>query len=107
MTYTVNATGWNELMNGSIGNAAYLSFNTPLNGYLLLLLFCVVTAILILNTGVETSFVVGCLFLAVFSTLPYLDGITLGWLNSTSFSLILLILGAELGGVFYKFITKT
>lgn len=101
-----NVTSWNLLLNGSIGAAAYNAYDTPLNGYLLLLLFCVITAIILLNAGVEVSFITGLIFFGAFSVGPSITG-GAAWLNATSFNIILVILAMQLTGVFYKLITKT
>lgn len=94
-----DVTGWSLLMNGSIGQAAYEAYNVPLNGYLLLLIFVVISAILLLNAGVEIAFIIGIIFLGAFSI-----G---GWLNSYSLNIIITILAFELASVFYKLIVKT
>lgn len=94
-----NVVGWDLLMNGSIGAAAYTSYNTPLNGYLLLLIFIVISAILVLNAGVEVAFIIGIIFLGAFSMGD--------WLNPYSLNIIITILAFELASVFYKLIVKT
>jgi hypothetical protein len=103
---TANVPGWDLLMNGTIVSAAYVGYNEPLSGYLLLLLFCTLSAILILNSGVEVSFIIGIIFFGAFSAGPSIIGGE-PWLNTTSFNIILVILALELTSVFYKMLTKT
>ena len=97
---------WNYLVNGSLGSAVYTGYNDPLEGYLLLLLFIVVSAIILLNAGVEVSFIIGLIFFGAFSVGPSITGDT-SWLNSVSFYTMLIILATELAASIYKFITKT
>lgn len=92
-----DVTGWNQLMNGTVVSAVYEAYNTPLGGYLLLLLFVVISAIIILNAGVEVAFIIGIIFFGAFNS----------WLNDGSFYVILTILAVELTGVFYNLLVKT
>ncbi len=105
MVVTGNVTGWSSLIEGRIIEAAYVGYNTPLAGYLLLLLFLVITTILILNAGVEVSFVTGLIFLAIFLSIEAINGGA--WFNQVSLSIILIVLAAELAGVFYSLVVKT
>lgn len=101
-----DVTGWSQLMAGNITEAAYVGYNDPLQGYLLLLVFCVVEAILFLNSGVEISFIMGIIFFGAFSVGPSIAG-TAPWLNTYSVNIILIILAVQLASVFYKLIVKT
>lgn len=100
-----NVTGWSQLISGRIIEASYVSYNTPLAGYLLLLLFVVISAILFLNAGIEISFIAGVIFVGVFATLSAIDGGV--WFNVVSRNVMIVILAVELASVLYNFIVKT
>jgi len=96
----MNVTGWNELVNGTIVAAAFHALDTPIGGggYMLLGFFVIISAVLIIKTNIELSFIMGLLFLGVFSTLD--------WINVWSKYIIIAILVFELGAVIYKTIFK-
>lgn len=102
-----NVTGWDALMEGRIAEAAYRGYDNPINGYLLTILFIVISSILIINTGVEISFIIGIIFYGMVSVLPYLNGGTEPWLNPASQGIIILILAAELASTLYNLFVKT
>ena len=103
-----DVAGWLQLMNGHIASALFISLNTGLGGYLMLILFVAVSAVLYIKTqAIEIPFIVGLFFFAIFGIGQYIvDGTIVTWLNSMSFNLILTILIFELGGVLYKVFWK-
>lgn len=96
----VNVTGWNELMAGNITSAAYVVYNNSLEGYLLLVLFVVLSALLYMRTdNIELTFTLGVIFFAVFV-------VGFHWMGPVQYGIVLLILVFELAGILYKIFFK-
>lgn len=92
----MNVTGWNELINGQVVSAVFTAFDKPIagGGYLLLGFFIVISAVLLLKTNIELTFIIGLIFLGVFSTTD--------WINVWAKYFIIGILIVEFGAVLFK-----
>ena len=96
----VNVTGWNELMDGNITSAAYAVYNSSLEGYLLLILFVAISALLFMRTqNIELTFTLGVIFFTVFA-------VGFQWMDPVQYGIVLVILVFELAGIFYKIFFK-
>ena len=94
-----NVTGWTDLMSGNVVTAVYNVYNTPIGGYLILLLYIVISLVLWARTqSIELVAIMSLLFSASFLISP--------WLNSTGIGIVMVITAFELALVAFKFLTK-
>lgn len=94
-----NVTGWNELMNGQIVTASYTALNVPFGGYLIFLLYIVVSMVLWIRTqSIELCTIMSLLFMGSFLVTP--------WFNTTTITLTIIIFVFEISATAYKFFTK-
>lgn len=92
----VNVTGWQELMNASPIQAAYVMFNTAWAGWIIIILFFVFQLMLYLKVrNVTTNFIIGIFFASM-----YLTG-KLGATTVGGQSVMMILLALELGGILY------
>lgn len=94
-----NVTGWNELMNGQVVTASFMALNDPWGGYLIFVLYVLISAVLWSRTGsVELVTIMNLLFLGSFLVFP--------WFNAVTMGLSIIIFAFLLSATLYKFFVK-
>lgn len=91
--------GWDELMNGEPGLAAYKALDQPMGGYLILILWIVISFVIITKTGSwELSFTLGIIFGVFF--------LSSEWFGSAQKVVFLLILILQLTVTLFRIASK-
>jgi len=105
-----NATGWNELMNGSVAKATFKVLDSSLGGtatnpgYLMLLLFFVLQSMIYIRTkNLGLSLSVGLFLYGGFAAM----GILYDYFSPQGISVAIIVLVLELGGILYYSFFKT
>ena len=94
-----NVTGWNELMNGQIVTAAFTALNVPWGGYLIFILYVVISLVLWSRTqSVELVTMMSLLFLGSF--------LVTDWFNPATIGLSIIIFAFLASATLYKFFVK-
>lgn len=94
-----NVTGWNALMTGNITGAAFTALNEPTGGWLILMLFIIITLVLWIRTqSVELCTIISFIFLGVFLTQP--------WFTRETIGIAVLITAFLLGATIFKLVSK-
>src|SRR6056297_1111490 len=103
----MNATGWNQLFDGNMVNAAFVMYNTAFAGWLVAILFIVYQFMLILKTkNMTLAWVTGLFFAALYASSTILAGSTNPVLKAASLKIIFVILVFELAGILYFWLFK-
>jgi len=96
----INATGWPELMNGSLIGAAFAMYDGAFSGWFVPILFIVYQAVLLIKTkNLTLSWVTGIFFISMYATSMFVTA-------RASLPIIFIILVFELAGIFYFLIWK-
>lgn len=91
-----DVTGWANLTSGNVVTAVFNAYNEPFGGYLIFLLYVVISLILWVRTqSIELCTMMSFIFLGSFLVTPWFNNITLG--------LAILITAFELGATIFKF----
>ena len=94
-----NVTGWANLIDAQFVTAVFTAYNEPFGGYLIFLLYVVISLILWTRTqSIELCTMMSFIFLGTFLVMPWFNSITLG--------LAILITAFELGATIFKFFTS-
>jgi len=94
-----DVAGWTNLTNGNVVSAVFTAYNEPFGGYLIFLLYVVITLVLWLRTqSIELCTIISFIFLGSFLVTP--------WFNTTTLGLAILITAFELGATIFKFFTS-
>jgi hypothetical protein len=94
-----NTTGWAQLYNGNLIQAAFLVFDTALMGWTVAILFVLYQFMLLMKTrSLILSFVMGLIFVGLFATASFVKVI--------SRQIMVLMLIFELAGILYFIIWK-
>lgn len=94
-----NATGWNQLMNGSMINAVYTMFDTAFGGMgiVVVILFVVYQMMLYQKTrNLTLMWIIGIFFASLYATSQFVEPL--------SVQIIFLLLVFELGGMLYMWL---
>jgi hypothetical protein len=97
----VNATGWNELMDGNMIGAVYTMFDTAFGnmGIIVVILFFVYQFMLYMKTGnVTLMWVTGIIFASMYATSSFVEPVSV----QIIFLLLVLEFAAVLFLTFYK-----
>lgn len=101
----VNATGWNELMDGNMVKAAFTMYNIAWNSYIVIILFFVFQIMLFMKTrSWPLLFTTGIIFLGMLASLDLLTDTT--FISTRSVILLATVLALELAGVIYASFIK-
>jgi len=74
-----NVTGWNYLINGEVGMAAFSALNEPTGGWLIFMFWILITMIIVTRTNSwELATIIGIIFLTVFLTQPWFTSMQIG-----------------------------
>lgn len=94
-----NVTGWNELMNGEVVTASFMALNQPWGGYLIFILYVLISIVLWSRTqSVELVTMMSLLFLGSFLVVP--------WFNNVTIGLSIIIFAFLMSATLYKFFVK-
>lgn len=95
----VNATGWNELMNGDIVYAVFLMFDIATMYWFTAILFFVFQYVLYVKAkNLTLNFVLGLFFASLYATSIFVKAV--------SVQFIFIILALELAGIIFTWIMK-
>lgn len=105
----VNSTGWNELISMNIGSAVWVALdtqNSAMNGYLGLIIFCLLNIAVFMRTqSVFPAFTLGSIMYALFKGVEFVAGHSIfGWGVEAIIGAILLL---EFAGTIYSIIRGT
>ena len=92
----VNATGWNELMDGNMVSAVYTMFDTAFGGMgiVVVILFFVYQLMLYMKTkNITLMWIIGIIFASLYATSSFVEVF--------SVQIIFLLLVFELAGILY------
>jgi len=92
----VNATGWNELMDGNMISAVYTMFDTAFGGMgiVVVILFFVYQLMLYMKTkNITLMWIIGIIFASLYATSSFVEVF--------SVQIIFLLLVFELAGILY------
>lgn len=74
-----DVTGWSDLMSGNVVTAVFNVFNTPMGGYLVFMLYIVISLVLWARTqSIELVAIISLLFCSSFLVTPWFNDITIG-----------------------------
>lgn len=91
--------GWLNLTNGNVVTAVFNAYNEPLGGYLIFILYIIISLVLWARTqSIELCTIITFIFLGTFLVEPWFNSITLG--------LAIIIAAFELGATIFKFFAK-
>lgn len=98
-----NATGWNELFNGSLFKASYTVYSSALGAWVIPILFIVFQFMLYYKTRNATlMWVTGLFFVSLYATAAWIGS----YVEEYSVSLMFIVLVFELAGIFFVWIMK-
>jgi hypothetical protein len=91
-----NVTGWQNLTDGNIVAAVFNAYNEPWGGYLILLIYITISAVIYLRTNsIELCTIISFIFLGVFLVSP--------WFSTKAMGIAIIITAFELGTTLYRF----
>jgi len=95
----VNATGWNELVDGNLIKAAFVMYDTAMAHWFVAILFVVYQLLLLMKTrSLNLAFTTGIIFLSLYALSSYVKAI--------SVQVMFVITVFELAGILYFLIWK-
>ena len=107
LSILVNATGWNELMDGRLISAAFVMYDTALAGWTVVILFFIYQLMLILKTrNLTLSWITGIFFAAMFVSSQALTSSGNPVLRPIAVQIIFAILVLELGAILFIWLSK-
>ena len=99
MVNPVNATGWNELLNGNVLSGVLVMYNTYFANWFVAILFFVYQFMLIIKTrNLTLSWITGVIFVSLYAVSIYVKQLTV--------QIMFLILVIELAGILYLWFWK-
>lgn len=100
MVYTgTNTTGWSELYNGHLINAAYTMYNTAFIGFFVFLIFLVFEGMLWYKTkNVTLTWVIGLFFASMYGVSSFVQETSIQW--------IFILLVIQLAGILFMWMFK-
>lgn len=100
-----NATGWAELINGSMLKATYTLYNAALAGWFVAILFLVFQALLYIKTrNITLMFITALFFAAMFVTAPVVGAVL--FVETSVYHVLYVILAFELAGILFMWFWK-
>lgn len=94
-----NVPGWDLLMNGSVGTAAFQSLDIPMGNWLVFIMWLLITFVIITKSNSwELSTIVGLIFLTVFLATP--------WFGSAQKGAAILFMILQIAMVLFRLATK-
>ena len=95
-----NATGWNQLMNGSIVLAVYTMYDTAFLGWVITILFFVHQIILYMKAqNLTLNFIMGSFFLSIYLGATAVTIFPI--LKPAALNLMFLVMVIQLGSILY------
>lgn len=98
-----NSTGWSELYNGKMIEAAYTMYNTAMPGWVIPILFLVFQFMLYYKTkNVTIMWITGFFFVAMYATASFIGS----YMDILSLQIMFVLLVFELAGILFLLIMK-
>lgn len=103
----VNATGWDQLIQGKIIEAPFYMFNIAWGGWFIALLYFIFQLMLYLKTrNALMGFIIGIFFVSIYAGSTVFSTGTFGFIHVKSMQAITLMLIIQLAGTLYVLIWK-